>query len=429
MDQPSGPSAPRAPAAVAAAQSESAQGRAWDGEDEAGTTTRILLDPRNVTRAALSVLAVVLLALLGRFVLEDGGTVIFNILMAWFAALAMEPAVGRLAKKVPRGVATALVMLALMVAFILFVVAFGRIFVDQLAELVRSIPDLIRGGFDWVNGHFGTAYRAEDVLSSLNIGPGTIAQYASQIAGGLVGVLGSIVGSVFGLFTFGLFAFYLSADSPRLRHWVASILPPRRQEVAMRIWDVTAEKTGNYVAARIVLAAINSFFSGIAFWLIGLPYWLPLAIWTGVVAQFVPTIGTYISIVLPVVVGLLSDQPIDGVWVLAYALAYQQIENLTIEPRISAKAVDVHPAVAFASVMLGAALFGVAGALLAVPVTAMLLAVAKAYTTRYEVLPHLAEAPELPIPGEEAVGHLRDAARDAVSDAIPGHGHAHGGGE
>ena len=74
-----------------------------------------------------------------------------------------------------------------------------------------------------------------------------------------------------------------------------------------------------------------------------MPYWLALGIWTGVVAQFVPTIGTYIAIALPVVVGLLEADPSTGVLALIFALIYQQIENLTIEPRISADAVDDAP--------------------------------------------------------------------------------------
>ncbi|HBJ73741.1 MAG TPA: AI-2E family transporter, partial [Actinobacteria bacterium] len=97
------------------------------------------------------------------------------------------------------------------------------------------------------------------------------------------------------------------------------------------------------------------------------------------------TIGTYIAIVLPVIVGLASDSPWDGVIVLVWALIYQQVENITFEPRISARAVDVNPAVAFGSVLLGAALFGVAGAFLAVPVTAMMLSLLNIYGNRYEL--------------------------------------------
>jgi predicted PurR-regulated permease PerM len=78
--------------------------------------------------------------------------------------------------------------------------------------------------------------------------------------------------------------------------------------------------------------------------------------------------------------------------VVLFALADQQIENLTIEPKISAKAVNVHPAVSCGSVLLGAALFGVAGALVAAPVAAMLLALFEVYSKRYEHVPELEPA-------------------------------------
>ena len=118
--------------------------------------------------------------------------------------------------------------------------------------------------------------------------------------------------------------------------------------MAEQVWGITAEKTGNYVAARVLLAFINGATSAIVFFAIGMPSWLALGIWTGVVAQFVPTIGTYIAIILPVLVGLLSGNPWIGVIALIWAILYQQVENLTIEPRINARAVNVHPAVAFA---------------------------------------------------------------------------------
>ena len=150
--------------------------------------------------------------------------------------------------------------------------------------------------------------------------------------------------------------------------WIAAAAPRRWQRVFGTAWDLTTIKTGGYVSARVVLATINGSTSALVFWLIGMPSWLALGVWTGLVAQFVPTIGTYISIILPVLVGLLSPNPWIGVAALVWAIIYQQVENLTIEPRISAKAVDVHPAVSFASVMIGTALFGVAGALLSIPV-------------------------------------------------------------
>ncbi|MDT0164403.1 AI-2E family transporter [Actinotalea sp. AC32] len=353
--------------------------------------TRMLLDPGNVWRIGWVVIALIALVMVLRFVLGQGSSLIFTIVMAWFASLAIEPAVGRLARRMPRGAATGVVMLGVVVFLVVFVALFGQLVVEQVANLVRSVPSLAEDGLAWVNARFGTGYRIEDLVSHIDLSPERAAGVASQLAGGVLAVLGSIAGAVASFFMFALFLFYLSADGPRLRRWIASLFPPRVQETTVVVWDTTAEKTGRYVAARVVLAAVNATASGIVFVVIGLPSWLALALWTGLVAQFVPAIGTYIAIVLPVLVGLLSPNPWLGVIVLAWAVLYQQVENLTIEPRISARAVDVHPAVSFASVILGTAMFGVAGALLAIPVVAMLLSLLDLYRTRYELLPELEE--------------------------------------
>ncbi len=357
--------------------------QALDGS--ARSRLEVTFVPGNVWRSGLVLLAVIAFGLLLRFVLQDGGGVIFTVLMSWFAALAMAPMVERLARRMRRGVATILVMLAFVLFVIVFAAAFGALLVDQLSDLISRVPDLIDAAISFVNDTFSMQLTLESILSSIGAGNLDFGSVAQNVGLNVLGVLGSVLGSFFGLFTFGLFTFYFSAQMPQLQVWGASLFPARSQGVVANIWTITAQKTGGYVAARVVLGAINAFTSGIVFFAIGLPYWLPLAIWTGVVAQFVPTIGTYIAIVLPVLVGLLSPTPVTGLLAFAWALLYQQVENLTIEPRISAKAVDVNPAVSFGAVLLGAALFGVAGAFLAVPVVAMLLALLEIYGKRYEL--------------------------------------------
>lgn len=353
---------------------------------DAGGSREIRLDPRNIWRIGLVVIGLVFLFLFIRFILEDGGGVLFTIIMAWFAALAMAPLVSYLGRWMRRGVATMVVMLTFILFIVLFIVAFGNLLISQLVELALAVPTVAEQALAWANNQLGTAYEANDVLAMLDLETADIARYAGQIALNVVGFVASVVGSVLGLFVFGLFLFYFSADLPRLQRWIAGLFPTRGQQFAMDVWRLTSQKTGNYIGARVILAAINSITTAIVFVIIDMPYWLPLALWTGIVAQFVPTIGTYISITLPVIVGLLSPNPWVGVLALAWAIIYQQVENLTIEPRISAKAVDVNPAVAFGAVLLGAALFGVAGAFLAIPVTAMLLALLDIYVKRYDVI-------------------------------------------
>jgi predicted PurR-regulated permease PerM len=282
--------------------------------------------------------------------------------------------------------ATGLVMLAIALATVVFFLLFGSLLADQLIQLVRGLPDAIEEAISWINKRFDTNLDPGELLKQAGLGPGDVAGITADLASGVLAVLFSVVSAFFSLFTFALFTFYFSADAPRLAHWVAGLLPPKRQSAFDTALTLAGEKTGGYVAARIVLATINGATTALFLYLIGMPYWLPLGIWTGVVAQFVPTIGTYIAIALPVLIGLLSADPKDGLFALAWGIGYQQVENLTLEPRISARAVNVHPAVSFAAVMLGASLFGVAGALLAVPVAALMLALFEIYTKRYEVL-------------------------------------------
>jgi predicted PurR-regulated permease PerM len=374
-----------------------------DPSAASATYTRIVLVPSNIWRIGLVVIALVALGLLLRFFIEDGGSVIFTVLMSWFAAIAMAPAVKRLSRHMRRGLATAIVMLAFVLFLVVFVIAFGSLFVDQMTQLVLKVPDIIDGALEWVNSNFSTSLSRDEILASVDLTPEQIASTAASLGFSLLGFLGTAVGAVFSLFTFGLFVFYLSADMPQLERWVASLFPARQQAVVATIWGLTAQKTGAYIGARVVLATINAVTTGIVFLIIDMPYWLPLALWTGIVAQFVPTIGTYISIILPVIVGLLSPNPWIGVIALVWAIAYQQVENLTIEPKISAKAVDVNPAVSFGAVLLGAALFGVAGAFLAVPVVAMLLSLLDIYGSRYELLPQVKSSIEAqPAPADTA---------------------------
>ena len=359
---------------------------------------QVLLAPRMVWRVLLLVLLLAVLAGLGKFVLEDGGSVIFTLLTAWFAAIAMEPAVARLATKMRRGLATTIVMLGVAVFVGVFFFLFGQLLADQIIKAVQGLPALVDAALSWFNGRFGTDYTATTALEAIGVTPDRLTSLAKDAASGLLGFVVSVLGAFFGMFTFLLFTFYFSADGPRLRRWVAGLFPTNRQSVVVTVWSLAIQKAGGYVAARVVLAAINGATTSLFLLLIGMPYWLVLGIWTGVVAQFVPTVGTYIAIVLPVLVGLLGPNPIQGVLALVWGIAYQQVENLTIEPQISAKAVDLHPAVSFASVMFGAALFGAAGAVLAVPAAAFILAMFDIYRRKYELLPELsAEQPPPPV--------------------------------
>lgn len=118
--------------------------------------------------------------------------------------------------------------------------------------------------------------------------------------------------------------------------------------------------------------------------ILGVPYAPALGMWVGLVSQFIPTIGTYLAGALPILIAF-TVNPWYALWVFGFVVIYQQFENYLLQPRITAKTVDIHPAVAFGSVVAGTALMGAVGALIAIPATATLQAFLGAYVKRYEV--------------------------------------------
>ena len=125
-----------------------------------------------------------------------------------------------------------------------------------------------------------------------------------------------------------------------------------------------------------------------------MPYPLALGLWVGLVSQFIPTIGTYLAGALPVLIALFHD-PVDALWVLVFITVYQQFENLVLSPRITARTMSLHPAVAFGAVIAGGAIAGPIGALLALPAAASIQALVSLYVHRYEVVAS-------PLNGEQA---------------------------
>jgi predicted PurR-regulated permease PerM len=307
------------------------------------------------------------------------------VFLAWLFAVGIEPLVVALTRRgLRRGLATGAVMLSLVLVLVGFLAVFGALLVDQLSQLVTVLPDAIADVVRWVNRTFDTTFEASDVVAALNLTPERVQGLAQDLAPGLVGILTSLVGLVFQGLTFLLFAYYISAEGPALRATVATWFPPRHQPVLTTVWEIAVDKTGGYLLSRLVLALLSAAASGVLMWAIGVPFWLPLAIWTGVVSQFIPTVGTYLAIALPALIAL-SAQPIDAVWIVVFGTVYQQVENYLIGPRITARTVDVHPAVAVGAVIAGAALFGPMGALVSIPVVAAVQAVIETYGHGYEL--------------------------------------------
>jgi predicted PurR-regulated permease PerM len=269
-----------------------------------------------------------------------------------------------------------------------FIAVFGGVLATQVTELILALPDLVLDIVAWVNATFNTSIDPVELTNNLNLTTEQITDLAGSLAGGLLGVLVGVVGAVFDFVTIIVFSFYFSADSPRIKRWIASWLRPDRQVVFIKVWDISVQKAGGFVISKLALASLSAVFHCAFFYLIDIPYWLPMGIFAGVVSQFIPTIGTYIGVALPALFAAF-DEPLDVVWIIVFATVYQQIENYVFTPKISTRTMDINSGVALASVFVGAALFGPIGAIIGIPLAAIGIAIFEAYGQRYAVHPYV----------------------------------------
>nr|WP_239501965.1 AI-2E family transporter [Streptomyces qinglanensis] len=309
---------------------------------------------------------------------------LLNVLIAFFLALAMEPAVAGLSRRgVRRGPATALVSVVLLAVAAGFFGALGSLFVEQVSHIVENLPRYVSDVLRWSNAHFRTDLDV-DRLRSRVVHSDWARGFLRSGARNVWGISATLLGGVFQLLTVALFTFYFAAEAPRLRVALCSVLPPARQAEVLRAWEIAVAKTGGYLYSRALMALISGGAHYVFLELLGVPYAAALAVWVGVVSQFVPTVGTYIGGALPLLIAFTVD-PWTALWVLVFIVLYQQLENYVLQPRITARTVDIHPAVAFGSVVAGTSLLGVVGALVAIPATATLQGFLSAYVKRYDV--------------------------------------------
>ncbi len=310
---------------------------------------------------------------------------LIQILLALFISFALEPVVDKMEKRgISRGAATGLSLLALIVGALGFLAVIGDLVANQLTDLVDELPGYMTSGQAWIENRFGIELQTDDFTSQFQDG-GTASKLAGTIADRLLATGTGIASLLFQALTILLFVFYLTADGPRLRRTICSVLPPARQHEVLRVWELAISKTGAYISSRFILGAASALVHWVAFSILGLPSPIALALWVGLVSQFIPTLGTYLAGVLPILVAL-GVQPSKALWVLAIIIIYQQIENYILQPRITAQTLEMHPAVSIAAVLAGTSLLGATGALLALPFVATAQGFVGAYIHRHDVV-------------------------------------------
>jgi predicted PurR-regulated permease PerM len=324
---------------------------------------------RAVLRVVLVVVAVVITLWL-IYLLREPLTWIF---IAAFIAIALSGPISFLERRMPRGLAIALVYLALILTPFALIGLLVPPIVTQANNLVQNLPEYARDITDFVNSN----PRLRELQEEYDI-TGRLEQEARELPsrlGDAAGVLSDIglgiVNSVFAGVTILVLSIFMVGGGRRFLNWWARQYPPEREEWMHRLFARIGNAIGNYVAGALIQATIAGFASWIMLLILGIDYALPLAVIVFLL-DLVPLVGATLGAIIVGIVTVFADFPIDTIIWAVWAIVYQQLENNVIQPRIQARAVQLEPLVVLISVLFGSALFGVLGALLAIPAAASL---------------------------------------------------------
>lgn len=351
--------------------------------------------PPWVRRLLFEIVGLIIALFIAYHVVKALRNLIIILLISLFLSVALEPGVNFLASKGwKRGLGTGAMFLGLILTMSTFVGLMVPLIIDQVKLLVDRLPEYIDQLSEFA-ARFGIDFTGDNLTSAAGEASGDLSSFSSNIAGNIFGVGQALLNTVFQLLTIGLFTFYMTAEGPKMRRTVCSVLPRAKQLEVLRIWEIAIDKTGAYFYTRALLAGISAALAWAVFMAIGLDFPLALALWMAIISQFVPVVGTYLGGALPLLIALL-DSPTKALAVVIYVIIYQQIENYLLAPRLLSRTMSLHPAVSFGSAIAGGTLLGVPGALMALPTAATIQAFISTYIERYKVVesPLTAEPPD-----------------------------------
>lgn len=352
-----------------------------------GAPTPIPISPR--TRNLLLLALVITLILLVR----AAPTILTISLGGVFLAMILSFPVRLLSRLMPRAAAILLTLLSMFVLLAVAVLVAIPVLIDQIGGLIESIPDLADEG-DRVLRDILRPLQERDMVSEDSdaviddLRTGAI-ERASQVAEGF---LDDLLGAVTGIFdivvtTFGIVfvAIYLLLDARRMKATFIRTAPARYRRDAQVLWEDFGTSLSRYLGGLAISLLLQGVLSGLALWMLGVPYPLLLGLWVSMTA-IIPYLGAYLGAIPAVLLGFYQSTTIGILTILLY-IVIQQLESNFLTPRIQGQAIRVHPILVLLTVIALSEIDGLRGAVFAVPLLAVIRVLFDFLSVRLRVQP------------------------------------------
>ncbi len=285
--------------------------------------------------------------------------ILILILISAMLSTALYPLAKKLDKHLPMIISAMLVVCLLLIPFIILGLTIIPSFINQLPDVLTTIDGLLNK-----SPIIPPAARKVD-----------LSQYAENAASYVL-LSTTFITSIFtSLLTLFFLTFYFLLDGKRLVEMFLSVLPSPRQKRIARLLHELAHVNGQYVRGGLFISTFCGLTIFIGLTLMNIPFAAPLAIFTALLDLF-PLVGLTLAMIPAILIGL-SISPFTALLIALLYLIYQQIEGGILAPTIYNKALHISPALGFIALIIGASLFGVIGAFLALPTAASIPSIIK----------------------------------------------------
>ena len=327
------------------------------------------------------VLAVGVLLLV--FFVRQVGGVLLTFLAAGVLAYALNPLVRRLeGLRIPRAIAVIGVFLVLILVVVVTLLLIIVPSVGQVQIVVRNPQDLVDQVIAQVNrlqnvpyvGQYVAGLDQDRILQLLKANAPSAEQVANVATGVIGGVFG-VFGTIFNLLLMVLISIYLLLEREKITRALLGAIPDAVREQSLELFYAVEQSLVKYLRGQLLLCTIMGVLGGlIMFFTVG-KYALPVGVWVAA-TEIIPVIGAFLGAVPAVAIALFIPGGgfFKALLVAGLFLVAQQVEGNVLVPRIQGGSVGVHPLWVLFATLAGTALYGLIGAIFAVPVVAIIAA-------------------------------------------------------
>ncbi|BCB90521.1 AI-2E family transporter [Phytohabitans suffuscus] len=334
-------------------------------------------DTRATARRTLTVIGLVLVTALLLLLVMRTGRVLVWIAVAAFFAVALNPAVDWLRRRLawcPRWLATLAVFLALLLLVAGLVAALVVPLVREGGQLYDQFPHVTRD-IQAGRGPVGRLAERLHVLDYVEHHNDQVRRYASDLGTRALPLLSGAATTVAGIVTIFVLAYLMVLQSPRILDGFLGLFEPRLAERIRRVGSACARTITGYLTGNLLISLICGLLTYAVLLILGVPYAGLIALFVAI-ADLVPLVGATLGAVAAILVGF-TRSATAGIVLIIFFVAYQQVENHLLQPLIFARTVKLNPLTVLVAILVAADLAGILGALLAIPVAGMIQIIAR----------------------------------------------------